>query len=848
MKLLENPLAKRIGLGVAAYFMVSIAFLSIRDVPIVQSVLGTLAFFVLATSVSIFGARSVSNRIENDPGGDTQPEDGRSERRIKALRRDQRRTQDKVLQMGALVLVLLISFAGLVYNATGMPPTELYIIPPALLAVIWLFLIIFLPRPVIVAVFLLFSMLRVGSLVLGPQVLGYLPNFIMLPFFYLAMMFFMFGSIMIPNLQQFKYYRPGQGDWETPKGSTRGQFLARAMIETQIDRFTRYAAGETDRKPTRGMVFTGPPGTGKTLYTKEMATELSIPFVMATGAAFNAPFMGFGMLIPLIVKAKTEALAREYGGAVIFIDEAEIVFGARSGMQPGQQPQMGLMDVYDNGGDVLIQRDHEPIFMMPGAGAGGAGAAIFPLLTWMSGTPSPPFLEKFLRSSLNTLFDALLVPVTVGDRVLRLPPGKPRPSNVMFIAATNRFFMFDPAIVRPGRLGIVAEFVIPDEDERVDIGGHYLRKLHDKGYCQDDLITDERILEFARATPNTSPADQEQIIEESVDVRIQHVAELRRVKGYADRGEIEDLHESDQKFWLRYKSTVYDGDGNEVDGWDDERVDWSALMASRSTISFGRANPQASNETTKRKVAFHELGHFIAINTFNKDRVMPTLLSVIPRRGNLGMVAHVPHDTREQHPQEFFEGNVRTSVAAWVTERFFFGENLPGVSGDLRNATGVATLMVGKFGMSSFDCSEDDREYYARVGELIISEPEVNSFNPQATSLVQGVLGNADRRKEVSVIIGMAAIDAYRLIRANQGLFLDVIPEFLRLDEFSGARLEALWDKMTQDIVPLSEMSKEDREAKPDRDFAVVNSFYEPGQAEGAELRDSIIQILEAAS
>jgi len=745
-----------------------------------------------------------------------------------------------MIRMSAIISTGLVLFAALMNLTMGLGPKELYVVSLPVLIIFWLIQIIFLPKSLTIAIFLILSVLRLGMLFLGPQILVYLPNFLMLPFFYLAMMFFMFGSIMIPNLQQIKYYKPGEGDWETPKGSTRGQFLARAMIETQVDRFIRYATGKSDRKPTRGMVFTGPPGTGKTLYSKELATELSLPFVMADAAAFNATFMGFGMLIPLIVKYKTEGLAQEFGGAVIFIDEGEILFGARAGMQPGhQQPgSVGLMEVYDNNGDVFIQ--HDPIFMMPGAGAGGAGEAIFPFLTWMSGTPSPPFKTRFIRGKINTLLNALFVPVVVNGKVLRMPPGKPKESNVMFITATNRFFMFDPAMIRPGRFGIVAEFVTPDEDERYDIAQHYLKQWYGRGYYQDELLTDWRIRELARATPNASPAEIEQMIEEAVDVRVQHVAELRRVKRYADEGTLGELSDKDMKFWLRFKSTVYDETGKELRGWNNEKVDWQALMETRSAISFGRANPEASNEITKRKVAFHELGHFIALNTFNGERIQPTLLSVIPRRGTLGMVAHVPHDTREQHPQEYYEGLVRTSIAAWVTERFFFGQNLPGVTGDLRNATNVAALMVGKFGMKNFDCTQSERDYYAGIGGALISEPEQNMFNPQANAVMESVLRNPDRRKDVSVIIGMAAIDVYRLIKKNQSLFLDVIPEFLRLDEFSGGRLEQLWDKMTEEIVPLHRMEDADRKAKPKKGFAVANSFYGPVKSEGHVTRQKI--------
>ncbi|MEX2053605.1 MAG: AAA family ATPase [Patescibacteria group bacterium] len=877
------------------YFIGAVVWLLSQNTALIPAVLISLAVFVAMSGLLffvlpllrrveqspnrsgiaklLFGA---SEKVSEPPASDSDGEESESAQeafrrnaRIEALQREDRKMHDKIFRSGAVISVALVIFGAIMYFAFGLSPKEVFFLPLAAVAVLWFLQIVFLPKSATYLSFLVFTGLRFAFQTFGPNILMMLPNFIMLPFFYLLMMFFMFGSIMLPNLAQIKYFKPGDGNWEVPKGSTRGQFIARAMVETQIDRFVRYAKGLSDRKPTRGMVFEGPPGTGKTLLAKEIATTLDLPVVIGDASAFNAPFMGFGQLIPLIVRYRTEGLAREYGGAIVFIDEGETLFGARSGMQ---QPtpfnrEVDLWDVLDINGCQVFDVPHvrtrqwneqqmvlaaQPapptdgkhgIFMMPGAG--GGSSAIYPFLTWMSGTDSAPFMEKFLRRKANELFSAFFIPVKALGKVLRLPPGKPQQTNVMFITATNRFFMFDPAMIRPGRFGIVANFVNPDEDERADIFQHYLNKWRKMGYYQDDLTRPERIREFAQATPNTSPAEIEQMVEEAVDVRVQHVAELRRLKRYEAEGKIDGLIERDRKFWLRFKNTVYDAQGAEIKGWDDERVDWQALMETRSVISFGRANPEAAHEKTRRNVAFHEFGHFLGLKAFNGRRLKPTILTVVPRRGNLGMVAHVPHDTREQHPQEYYEGMVRTSIASWVTERFFFGQNMPGVSGDLRNATNTAALMVGKFGMPNYACSPADQKYYAGIGRVLISEPETSMFNPQATALLDGVLKNPSGREKVATIIGMAAIDAYRLIRGNEELFLEVIPEFLKLDEFSGGRLDGLWKKMDEELVTLDRMAKRDQRARPKRAFAAVNSFYGETGAEGSATYQKVVAQIE---
>ncbi len=869
------------------YFIFSIIWLTSHSTALLPSGLIALGVYVFMTLIVFFVVPSLHsaekgsnpNRLSKLFFGNSSPrkevtpeisievdaqESYRKQARIDGLKRDAAKIQDRLLRLGAVIGIALVVYVVFMNLVFGLTPIEVYFIAWPLVAVLWLIQIVFFPKWLTYTSFLVFCGLRFGIETIGPQVLMYLPNFIMLPFFYLMMMFFMFGSIMIPNLQQIKYFRPGEGNWEVPKGSTRGQFLARAMIETQIDRFVRYAKGLSDRKPTRGMIFEGPPGTGKTLYAKEIATELELPVVIADASAFNAPFMGFGQLIPLIVRHITEGMAREFGGAIVFIDEGEILFGARSGMQQQQnqsQRDVDLWDVLDwQNGDQVFDLPHirtrlwneqqmfaaaevppptsgkHNLFMMPGGG--GASVAIYPFLTWMSGTNSPPFIQRFIRSRVNTLLSALFIPVTAFGKTLRLPPGKPVESNVMFITATNRFFMFDPAMIRPGRFGIVANFVNPDEDERADIAKFYLTRWHKKGYFQDDLISSERIREFAQATPNASPAEIEQMIEEAVDVRVQHVAELRRLKRYADEGKLDELLKREKKFWLRFKSTVYDTRGQEITGWDDERVDWQALMETRSAISFGRANPEATNESTRRNVGFHEFGHFIALKKFNGKHIKPTLLTVIPRRGSLGMVAHIPHDTREMHIQEYYEGLIRTSVASWVTEHYFFGQNMPGVTGDLRNATNVAALMVSKFGMPVYNHTEAEGEYFAKIGDILISEPESNMFNPTATAMVESALRT--KRKSVEIVLGMAAVDCYRLIRKNQNLFLEVIPEFLELDEFSGNKLADLWQRLETELVSLEDMSETDQQVLPPHSFAVSNPFYGRSRAEGADVYEQV--------
>ncbi len=853
------------------YFVAAIAFclLSLK-LTILNSILSSVFVYLLLTGFYFIADKSYKKKTDTelkDKQQESQTQNSfRKEAWIEGLRREAKKKQDSIFRGGQVIAIGIVLFWFIVRAISPKLVTfqAIFLLSPWLVAIIWFLILALFSRSTAYFLFIVMAIVRVAMLAFGPNILQMLPQFLMLPIFYLLMMFFMYGSIMLPNIAQIKFHRPGEGDWEVPDGATRGQFQARSMVETQMDRLVRYAEGKSDRKPATGMIFKGPPGVGKTLLAKEKATKLQLPTIIADGQAFNAPFMGFAPLLVGWIRGRVEKLAREFGGAFFFIDEGETLFGARSGMQQPSQytREADLYDVLDpNGmfsfdaphvryrnwyeaGLLASQKTPQPegkhsVFMMPGGGGGG-NTAIYPFLTWMSGAQSAPLMKRTGISIANALLNSFCIPVTAFGKVLRFAPAKAHDHNIMFITATNRPWMIDPAMLRPGRFSIEVEFVIPDEDERADTAKYYLELWHKKGYYQDYMITPERIREFAQATPNASQAEIEQMIAEAVDVRVQFLAELRRVKRYADEGKLDTLLERDRKFWSRFKSLIYDNMGKEIAGWDDEGVNWQALMETKSAISYGRANPDAVNETTKRKGAFHELGHFIALKVFNGTRIKPTLLTVIPRQGSLGMVAHIPNDTREQNSHEFYMGLIRTSLASWVTEHFFFGQNMPGVSGDLRNATNIACLMIGKWGMPPFSATEKEREYYYNIGKKIMISPETNMFNPMATAAIESVLRSPEEKRQVAILLGKAAVDDYRLIRKNKAIYLEVIPEFLAFDEFSGNRLSDLWNSLDSKLVTLSKMTKKEQGAKPKNAFDVIDASYVDVKPEGKDILDQI--------
>jgi AAA+ superfamily predicted ATPase len=86
------------------------------------------------------------------------------------------------------------------------------------------------------------------------------------------------------------------------------------------DRYDRFGI-----EPSQGILFHGPPGTGKTLFARALAGELGIPFVELGPADVTSKWINEG---PQRVRQLFEEAA-SVGSCVIFLDEAEHLFGGR---------------------------------------------------------------------------------------------------------------------------------------------------------------------------------------------------------------------------------------------------------------------------------------------------------------------------------------------------------------------------------------------------------------------------------------------------------------------------------------------------------------------------------------
>ena len=409
-----------------------------------------------------------------------------------------------------------------------------------------------------------------------------------------------------------------------------------------------------------GMLLWGPPGTGKTLIAQATAGEVGRPFVFVEPGAFINMFMGVGILKVKSLFRKLRKLSLRHGGVVVFFDEADAL-GSRGAVGQGGGPFQPMKDLEAltgscNGYHYLseISRSHVYEHVSAAAATPAVPASKPGLINriMMGGGMMGGGGGMGTLQALLTEISGLQKPRGLFNKLRKVAGLQPKPApkyRIFIMMATNMPNALDEALLRPGRIDRIYKVGFPSKQGRLETFKGYLAKV-------SHTLSDEQVDDLSIKTPYYSGAKIKDVVNEALILAIR---DDRQVVTYED------------------------------------------IWRAKALKELGPAEDAGYIEREQHAVAVHEACHAVIGHLIKKHMVID--LATIERRSNtLGMVRSLQMEDRYTQWRSEFEADIMTSVASLAGERLFFGgDNSSGVSADLRNATTLASYMVGVFGMDS---------------------------------------------------------------------------------------------------------------------------------------------------
>jgi len=224
--------------------------------------------------------------------------------------------------------------------------------------------------------------------------------------------------------------------------------------------------------------------------------------------------------------------------------------------------------------------------------------------------------------------------------------------GIVVIGATNRPEVLDKALLRPGRFDRRIIVDKPDLKGREDI-----LNVHLKAVKTEDSVD---IKQIALGTSGCSGADIANMVNE---------AALLAVREGRDRVKQSDLME-----------------------------------AIELVIAGKEKKDRILTEKEKKIVAYHEVGHALAI-ALQKNTQPVQKITIVPRTmGSLGYTMQMPEEEHYLMTKEEMIEQIITLLSGRAAEEIIFNTVTTGAANDIERATELARAMVTRFGMSeNFD-------------------------------------------------------------------------------------------------------------------------------------------------
>ena len=142
------------------------------------------------------------------------------------------------------------------------------------------------------------------------------------------------------------------------------------------------------------------------------------------------------------------------------------------------------------------------------------------------------------------------------------------------------------------------------------------------------------------------------------------------------------------------------------------------------------------DDVEKRKVAYHEAGHYMFAKMMpTMQWVEPILVTIMPGDGYLGFTAvEVKEDVIESSEYSAYIEKLAYYLAGRAAEEEVFGEINSGASGDLDKANQIARAMVYEYAMTK---SDNKVQVFKENGEYkMFSQKEIKKLNKQIAKVL----------------------------------------------------------------------------------------------------------------
>ncbi len=331
-------------------------------------------------------------------------------------------------------------------------------------------------------------------------------------------------------------------------------------------------------------------------------------------------------------------------------------------------------------------------------------------------------------------------------------------TGVIIIAATNRPEILDPALRRPGRFD---RQVVVDRPDK--IGREAILKVHAKNV---KLANDVDLSKIAIRTPGFAGADLANLVNEAALLAAR-----------------------------QNRQAVMMADFNEAI----ERL--VAGLEKRSRVL---------NETEKKTVAYHEVGHAI-IGALMPGAGKVEKISVVPRGvGALGYTIQMPEEDRFLMLEDEIRGRIATLLGGRSAEETVFGKVSTGAADDIQKATDLAERAITVYGMSD------------RLGPVAFEKSQqqfLEGYSNPRRAISPKVAEEIDR--EVKQTLDNAHHIALSILQYNRDLLESTAQELLDKEILEGSQLR---DRLNQAKVP-DEMAEWLRTGKLSEDKPLMQSL-----------------------